>query len=126
MEAKLSSVLVLLLAGTLGVWLVNTQYGKSPKRNNSICCSSGGNLLLITSLYREWPHQSHRRCAARISVSVSWLFGSADINVVSQHCKIAQGLFFCPSFHPKWLQRKDNDVLMLKRSCFEKAAHSSS
>lgn len=121
MEVKLISMLVLLLAGTFGVWLVNTQSGKSLKRNNSICCNSRGNLLLITSLYREWSHQSHRCCAARISVSISWLFGSADINVVSQHCKIAQGLLFCPSSLPKWLQH--NDVLMFEQSCFEKTTH---
>lgn len=106
MEAELICMLVSLLAGTLGVWLINIQYGKSLKRNNSICCSSRGNLLLITSLYSEWSHQTHRCCAASISVSISWLFGSADINVVSQHCKIAQGLLFCPSCLPNRLLSK--------------------
>lgn len=122
MEAKFISMSVLLLEGTLGV-LPGKQSANSLKRNNSICCNSSGNLLSITSLYREWRPQPHRCCVARISVSISWLFGSVDINVVSQHCKIAQGLLFCPSFSSKTAIDQDDDVLNFEQPCFEKATH---
>lgn len=89
--------------GLSGKQAVCISSGESPMRNNSIWRNSRGYLLLITSLYGEQSDQSHRCCSARVSVSISWLFGSVDINAALQRCKNAQGLLFCPSSFPKLL-----------------------